>query len=167
MGRPPRVGSLRERVFPSFFWSPPSVPPVRRLELSTDHTAPGSHEGHTARSRREGKRPRPQGPAARPRGPRGPRAPGPPARARPASLTPPARGALRPAPHPSPGERETRGCAARFMGESGPGGARDQRPRQELHPEPQAAPQRPALRPRGRADPGPAAAGASLQPPSR
>lgn len=66
------------------------LPAENRTER-TEQTAPGSHEGTTPRSRREGKRPSPQDLPGRPRGPR---APGPPARPRPVSLIPPDRDPL-------------------------------------------------------------------------
>lgn len=111
-----------------------SLPAENRTER-TEQTAPGSHEGATPRSRREGKRPSPQD---RPGRPRGPRAPGPPARPRAVSLV--------------PADRDPRGgrtgcCQPLSWGRGSRGGAQEQRPQRDPHPQPPGQPPRPKLHP--------------------
>lgn len=121
--------------FSFFSLSPPTPLAAENRTERTEQTAPGSHEGKKTRSRREGKRPKPQDLPGRPLGRR---TPGPPARPRRVSLIPPDRDTL---------EWEKRVFPAHFMGERRPGGAQEQRPQQDLHPELQEQPQRPKLHP--------------------
>lgn len=110
-------------------------PPAENRTEGTEQTALGSHEGKKPRRRREGKRPKPQDLPGRPLGPR---TPGPPARPRRVLLILPDRNPL----------RGRNGCFQPISwGRGSRGGAQEQRPQQDLHPEPQEQPQRPKLRP--------------------